>query len=58
MSVGEPDFNTPTPVIEAATEAMMNGFTKYTENVGLLQLRKDICKKLSSKLSHIFNYKY
>ncbi|MBQ8394434.1 MAG: pyridoxal phosphate-dependent aminotransferase [Clostridia bacterium] len=45
FSVGEPDFNTPDPIIEAAKTALDNGHTKYTPSSGLLPLRKAICEK-------------
>jgi aspartate aminotransferase len=45
FGVGEPDFNTPLNVINAAKAAMDNGYTKYTPSSGLLPLRKAICEK-------------
>lgn len=45
FSVGEPDFNTPDHIIEAAKTALDNGQTKYTPSSGLLSLRKAICEK-------------
>ena len=45
FSVGEPDFNTPDHIIEAAKVALDNGQTKYTPSSGLLPLRKAICEK-------------
>lgn len=45
FSVGEPDFNTPDPIVEAAKAALDNGHTKYTPSSGLLPLRKAICEK-------------
>ncbi len=45
FSVGEPDFNTPAHIIEAAKTALDNGHTKYTPSSGLLPLRKAICDK-------------
>jgi len=45
FSVGEPDFNTPDPIINAAKTALDNGHTKYTPSSGLLPLRKAICEK-------------
>ena len=45
FGVGEPDFNTPDHIIEAAKAALDNGFTKYTPSSGLLPLRKAICEK-------------
>ena len=45
FGVGEPDFNTPEHIIDAAKNALDNGFTKYTPSSGLLPLRKAICAK-------------
>ena len=45
FGVGEPDFNTPQHIIEAAKNALDNGQTKYTPSSGLLPLRKAICEK-------------
>ena len=45
FGVGEPDFNTPMPIIDAAKAALDNGCTKYTPSSGLLPLRQAICKK-------------
>ena len=46
FSAGEPDFNTPKNIIEAAIKAMDDGYTKYTKTSGIVELRKAICKKL------------
>ena len=46
FSVGEPDFNTPDNVIQAAEHAMAEGFTKYTQASGLPALRQAIADKL------------
>ena len=45
FGVGEPDFNTPAHIVEAAKTALDNGQTKYTPSSGLLPLRKAICEK-------------
>ena len=45
FGVGEPDFNTPAHIVEAAKAAMDNGYTKYTPSSGLVNLRKAICEK-------------
>ena len=45
FGVGEPDFNTPQHIIDAAKTALDNGHTKYTPSSGLLPLRKAICEK-------------
>jgi aspartate aminotransferase len=44
FSVGEPDFNTPVHICEAAKAAVDAGATRYTESRGLLELRKAICE--------------
>ncbi len=46
FSVGEPDFNTPEHIIQAAKKALDDGQTKYTPSSGLLPLRKAVCEKL------------
>ncbi|MEL6124407.1 MAG: aminotransferase class I/II-fold pyridoxal phosphate-dependent enzyme, partial [Bacteroidota bacterium] len=46
LSVGEPDFDTPKFIIEAAKQAMDEGYTHYTPVPGLMELRKAICEKL------------
>ena len=45
FGVGEPDFNTPEHIINAAKAALDAGHTKYTPSSGLLPLRKAICEK-------------
>ncbi|HET7656687.1 MAG TPA: pyridoxal phosphate-dependent aminotransferase [Bacillales bacterium] len=40
LGAGEPDFNTPQPIIEAAYEAVKEGWTKYTPAGGLPRLKK------------------
>jgi len=46
LSLGEPDFATPSHIIEAATQAMHDGYTKYTPVAGMPELREAIAKKL------------
>ncbi len=46
LGAGEPDFNTPEHIIEAAIKAMKEGHTKYTPSAGLPSLKQAICKKL------------
>lgn len=45
FGVGEPDFNTPEHIVDAAMEALEKGHTKYTPSSGLPELRKAICSK-------------
>ena len=44
MEVGEPDFNTPQPVIDAGTAAIQSGAVHYTPATGLPALRHAISK--------------
>ena len=46
FGAGEPDFNTPGYIIEAAKVALDKGMTKYTPVAGTVELRKAICDKL------------
>ena len=46
FSAGQPDFNTPNNIIEAAKKAMDIGKTKYTAGSGTLDLRNAICFKI------------
>ncbi|RJS83982.1 pyridoxal phosphate-dependent aminotransferase [Candidatus Bathyarchaeota archaeon] len=44
LEVGDPDFNTPVHIVEAAHEAMRNGFTHYTSSRGIPELREAIAE--------------
>lgn len=46
LGAGEPDFNTPQHIIDAAIEAMNKGLTKYTASSGINELKNAICEKL------------
>lgn len=45
LSLGEPDFRTPDHIVEAAVQAMNDGFTKYPPVAGYPELRKAIADK-------------
>src|SRR5260370_15451325 len=47
LEIGEPDFDTPANVIEAATDALHRGFTHYGPSAGLPQLRETIAQYVS-----------
>jgi aspartate/methionine/tyrosine aminotransferase len=49
LAAGEPDFDTPSAIVEAGVEALRQGYTRYTPNTGTSALRKAICKKLLGK---------
>ncbi|TCK18581.1 aspartate/methionine/tyrosine aminotransferase [Thiogranum longum] len=44
MEIGEPDFSTPQPIIDAGIRALQEGRTHYTPAVGLRQLREAIAR--------------
>ena len=46
FGAGEPDFNTPQPIIDEAVKALNEGFTKYTPSAGIKELKEAICAKL------------
>ena len=45
LSSGEPDFDTPRNVKDAAIAAIERGETKYTDVAGTVELRRAICTK-------------
>ena len=47
LELGEPDFDTPSNVIEAATTALMEGYTHYCASAGLTELREAIATQIS-----------
>src|SRR6184192_104579 len=47
LEIGEPDFDTPGNVINAATDALHNGFTHYGPSAGLPELRETIAEYVS-----------
>ncbi len=49
LGVGEPDFTTPWHIREAAIYAMEHGYTMYTSNYGLLELRQGLARYLESR---------
>jgi len=46
FAAGEPDFNTPLPVVEAAIAALREGITKYTPSSGIPALKTAVVEKL------------
>lgn len=57
LGVGEPDFNTPHYIIEAAEQAMKEGKTKYTATGGIPELKQAIIRKFKddNNLSYTSN---
>jgi aspartate aminotransferase len=48
LEIGEPDFDTPDNIIEAATAALRNGYTHYGPSPGFPQVRARIAQEVSS----------
>ena len=53
LDVGEPDFQTPKKIIEAAHNAMLKGFTHYAPSSGIPQLRQAIAERYSVTQSNV-----
>jgi aminotransferase len=49
LGIGEPDFTTPAPILEAGVKALQNGETHYTSNAGIYELREAISDQLEEK---------
>jgi aspartate aminotransferase len=47
LEIGEPDFDTPHNIIDAAADALHNGFTHYGPSAGLMELREAIAQYVS-----------
>src|SRR3712207_2996398 len=48
LSAGEPDFDTPRNIKDAAIAAIERGETKYTDVAGTLELRKAVCARFKA----------
>jgi aminotransferase len=54
LGIGEPDFTTPKPILEAGIRSLQNGETHYTSNHGKLALRQGI----ADNLQRLYGVKY
>ena len=54
FGAGEPDFDTPEPIKQAAIEAINAGKSKYTPVAGLPELKQAVCQRLNAD----YNVKY
>jgi len=48
LGLGEPDFETPKHIIDATYKAMLEGFTRYSDSLGLQDLRIAVSEKLQT----------
>jgi aminotransferase len=46
LGIGEPDFTTPKPIVEAGVHSLQHGETHYTSNAGILEVRKAVSNQL------------
>jgi len=49
LEVGEPNFPTPSHIVEAAVGALRAGWTKYVQNAGVPELREEIAAKVTRR---------
>jgi len=49
LGVGEPDFDTPAPIIEAGIASLRRGRTHYTSNYGTIELRRALADHLERR---------
>ncbi|MDZ7291279.1 MAG: pyridoxal phosphate-dependent aminotransferase [candidate division KSB1 bacterium] len=54
LGAGEPDFDTPVPIKNAAVDAILQGKTKYTPNAGTLALREAIAAALKKDYGAVY----
>ncbi len=55
LGIGEPDFNTPEPIIRAGIETLQQGMTHYTSNSGLMELRTAIANQVNKLYDQTYN---
>ncbi len=55
LGIGEPDFTTPEPILQAGIEALKRGETHYTSNSGLMELRRAIAEHLDCLYGQTYN---
>jgi aminotransferase len=57
LGVGEPDFVTPWHIRESCVHGLQRGYTAYTSNYGLLELRQEIVKMIEADYGVTYNPK-
>lgn len=56
LGVGEPDFQTPWHIRDAGIYSLEKGFTKYTSNAGMTDVRREICNYLARRFDLKYHY--
>lgn len=54
LGIGEPDFITPKPIMDAGVQSILRGDTHYTSNAGIIELRQ----ALSNHLNKLYGVRY
>ncbi len=49
LDAGDPDFATPPHIVEAAARAAADGFTRYTPNAGIAEVREAFARKVAER---------
>ncbi|MBV7336929.1 aminotransferase class I/II-fold pyridoxal phosphate-dependent enzyme [Chloroflexi bacterium TSY] len=49
LGIGEPDFVTPRPILDAGIASLQRGQTAYTSNAGIMELREAVAHMLSNR---------
>lgn len=57
LGAGEPDYNTPQNILDAAIQSMQDGKTKYTPSGGLVELKDAVIEKLKRDQGLTYNRK-
>ncbi|MEE8392109.1 MAG: aminotransferase class I/II-fold pyridoxal phosphate-dependent enzyme, partial [Anaerolineae bacterium] len=55
LGIGEPDFVTPEPIVQAGIEALKRGETHYSSNSGMMELRRALAEHLDHKYGQTYN---
>ncbi|KYZ75188.1 aromatic amino acid aminotransferase [Anaerosporomusa subterranea] len=55
LGVGEPDFVTPWHIRESCVYGLQRGYTAYTSNLGLLELREEIARLIHNRYNVMYN---
>lgn len=55
LGIGEPDFVTPKPILDAGIRSLQDGKTHYTSNSGMIELREAISRHLNQLYSLSYN---
>ncbi len=55
LGIGEPDFVTPAPIVEAGIQSLRAGDTHYTSNSGRLELRQALVDQLQKRYGVVYS---